>query len=755
MRKFIQSKISSTNKSLDEISKFKQFKKDLRGNVAMMTAIAMIPIGAGVAAAIEINRAQTARAHLQTAMDAAVLAGAREFISTGHLAEKARVARMVKVAEDFFNAQVTTGATVLTNITPTFVLNADRELEGRVTADMHTFMGALVNRQIMVLGNQSTAKVGSDRILEVALVLDNTASMFEKGRFSDMREAAKNFVNIMFDGALAPGDVRIAVIPYAGLVNIKSEKPDKAALIRPTPTTPPIWGTGGAAPAGVDRIANLTWHENDTPLDQTTLDKMFRPTGWRGCVRSARNEWDMFVNPTDNKPTPERWRVGLVETELSARTKKTFQYVERCEVKPWGWRTITPQPPRSPRPPKPPPAPKPPAPAITGEVQDNIRLTATEGTPPVSRTPVQKALMEEHESTDIAINDTTSEFSDLLTRSWDRIRSEIEFPEPNPGAIENTGPREDCENQPVPPGHPGFRYKIGNSWVDSTIHYLDCTQYHHDSTNNPGTRNAYIPFSQDCIKRRSSYGNIITASPCVSDPFEAPVSGVSVCPHANNFTPWDSIKPIVGPNINCPTPILGLSPNRSQVIDKLNHMFPVISGTHSEVGLMWGLRALSPKWSGFWKNPAATATGDYNVDTHKKMMILLTDGQNASPYHYEGYWGCRQTGDRGGHTDPTSDTPGGRGAGPCWKSEKVDFSTKKLNELTLNMCKYIRNDILGGTAGGPDIELYVIAYDLSDKAAVKMLKDCANDDAHFFEADSATINDTFQAIASSALRLVR
>lgn len=253
-----------------------------------------------------------------------------------------------------------------------------------------------------------------------------------------------------------------------------------------------------------------------------------------------------------------------------------------------------------------------------------------------------------------------------------------------------------------------------------------------------GLRNVYLNRTQACSTGNGRAADGL-ARACVSDPNEFSYfqGGGQACAWQTSITPWTSQKPISGPNLNCPTAMLGLSSDRRQIIDKLNHMYPVPGGTQADVGLMWGLRALSPRraWTRFFGLPDERAPLPFRDAGVRKIMVLLTDGQNEAPYHFEGYYGCNEPGDRGQ-------------AGGCWKARGVStLDRSSLDALTLDACRAVQRDY--------DIELYTIAVDISDSAAVTLLRNCAGDPARAFNITSAELEVTFRSIAARELRLVR
>jgi hypothetical protein len=189
-------------------------------------------------------------------------------------------------------------------------------------------------------------------------------------------------------------------------------------------------------------------------------------------------------------------------------------------------------------------------------------------------------------------------------------------------------------------------------------------------------------------------------------------------------TEWRSFRPISGPNLNCPMPMLGLSGNRSQLIDTIDRLSPSPGGTHADVGLRWGLRSLSPKpeWTNFFGHtkPATFGSGEAS-----KIMILMTDGANEQAINFPGYWGCSDSNGPGCSGSPNRAT---------------------LDARMLGWCKEIRETY--------KVELYTVAVNVTDNTAVNLLKQCVgNDSTRAFAVDASELTATFEAIARSTVEL--
>src|ERR1043165_5378508 len=105
--------------------------RDREGSVAAMFALALVPVIGLVGAAVDYSAANSARTNLQAALDAALLAGAKD-----------GSANWTTAALNVFNANL--NAKLARNVTPTLQLTSTRAYTGRVTAMVRTnFLGVM------------------------------------------------------------------------------------------------------------------------------------------------------------------------------------------------------------------------------------------------------------------------------------------------------------------------------------------------------------------------------------------------------------------------------------------------------------------------------------------------------------------------------------------------------------------------------------------------------------------------------------
>lgn len=166
------------------------------------------------------------------------------------------------------------------------------------------------------------------------------------------------------------------------------------------------------------------------------------------------------------------------------------------------------------------------------------------------------------------------------------------------------------------------------------------------------------------------------------------------------------------PNTACPSEITPLTNDQGVLKGQIDNM--VATGeTYIPAGLMWGWRVLS-------KNAPYDQAKDYgemvNGSPVHKIMVLMTDGQNTLSPTYPAHDGN---------------------------------DTALANKLTAEVCTNIK---------AKGIDIYTVAFSVTDPAAKALLQSCASSTSKYFDATSAAeLKTSFNEIAKdfSPLRLSR
>ena len=158
------------------------------GNIAVIFAIALLPILTFVGAAIDYSRANNARSSMQAALDSTALMVSKDLsqglITTSQIATKAQAyftalytnsdAKSVSVSATYTASNGSTGSTIQVSGS------------GAVTTDFLKVAGF----PTLNFNTSSTAAWGNVR-MRVAMALDNTGSMADDGKMPAMQSAAK------------------------------------------------------------------------------------------------------------------------------------------------------------------------------------------------------------------------------------------------------------------------------------------------------------------------------------------------------------------------------------------------------------------------------------------------------------------------------------------------------------------------------------------------------------------------------------
>ena len=191
---------------------------DHRGQAAVLLAIMLVPLMMVISFAVDVSRQESANQHLQSAIDAASLAGARAlekadnsdtYIKT--VATEAFVANMNTTFADLVCDDATVDITRKTGL-----------VKVSSACTLPTLFGGNFWRKELAVSNTSTAQAAITK-LDLALMLDVTGSMHPtydrpNTKLADLKAAAKDAAAKLITPRT--GDrVRISFNTYAGAVN--------------------------------------------------------------------------------------------------------------------------------------------------------------------------------------------------------------------------------------------------------------------------------------------------------------------------------------------------------------------------------------------------------------------------------------------------------------------------------------------------------------------------------------------------------
>jgi len=187
------------------------FVADRKANVAIIYALAVVPLALATGAGLDYARGVVVRACLADALDAAGLAVG----GTPNLSQDAASS----LAQSYFNANYTVDASYGTP-TPVVVTQNGQDYTLTSTVTMPTVLLKLAGIQTLPVAYTVTI-TRSSKNLEVALALDTTGSM-TGSRLTDLQSAAKDLIDTVVQDSQSPTYSKVALAPYTNAVNVGS-----------------------------------------------------------------------------------------------------------------------------------------------------------------------------------------------------------------------------------------------------------------------------------------------------------------------------------------------------------------------------------------------------------------------------------------------------------------------------------------------------------------------------------------------------
>ncbi len=187
-----------------------------QGNIAVLFAIALLPILSFMGAAIDYSRANSARSSMQAALDSTALMLAKD-LSDGKITAGEINAKAIA----YFNGLYTNKDAKSVTINATYTQSSSQGSTILVngSANVTTEFMKVAGFPKLDFNTSSTSAWGNVR-MRVAMALDNTGSMGQDGKMPAMKTAAKSLIDQLSALAKNPGDIYISIIPFAKDVNV-------------------------------------------------------------------------------------------------------------------------------------------------------------------------------------------------------------------------------------------------------------------------------------------------------------------------------------------------------------------------------------------------------------------------------------------------------------------------------------------------------------------------------------------------------
>ncbi len=190
-----------------------RFLADRRGSAVPMFTLAIVPIIGLVGAAVDYSRGNSARTSMLAAIDATALMLSRD-------AQTMTAPQITQKATAYFTAQFNHPEVANLQVTATLISPQAGSFTLTVAAsgEVPTTFTKVLGQTELNISATASVQWGIKK-LELALVLDNTGSMAQNGKLTQLKSAAHNLLTTLQTAAKQLGDVKIAIIPFDTMVN--------------------------------------------------------------------------------------------------------------------------------------------------------------------------------------------------------------------------------------------------------------------------------------------------------------------------------------------------------------------------------------------------------------------------------------------------------------------------------------------------------------------------------------------------------
>ena len=251
----------------------RNFLKNTSGNIAVTTALLIIPLILAAGSAIDYSQFARKKTELQSVVDAAALAVAREIQLESQSEIEARVDNFIKanLSELQFNEIEDIVVTIPT---------AKQKVTVEVKSSHPTALMHIAGIKTLTYSPTSTVNAPSGNI-EIMMVLDTTGSMSRDNKIQDLKVSATTFIEELLELNVTPDKVKIGIVPFANYVNVGTGNRTADWLNVPADTSGEVWqGCVGS------RLASRNLTDDDysfkipgvlgkctTPITELTVDE--------------------------------------------------------------------------------------------------------------------------------------------------------------------------------------------------------------------------------------------------------------------------------------------------------------------------------------------------------------------------------------------------------------------------------------------------------------------------------------------------
>jgi Flp pilus assembly protein TadG len=176
----------------------RRFRRDQRGNIAIVFALSLVPVISCIGCAIDYSRATLVRSKLQAAIDAASVGSVSRtspaFIAAGSMTSDGPIPVGVTDATNIFNGNTTATTGYTLNSMSAVVTKSGSNVTSTTAfaAEVPTTFMNVIGKTAMTVGGTSTAITNMPLYIDFYLLLDNSPSMGVGATPSDVATMVNN-----------------------------------------------------------------------------------------------------------------------------------------------------------------------------------------------------------------------------------------------------------------------------------------------------------------------------------------------------------------------------------------------------------------------------------------------------------------------------------------------------------------------------------------------------------------------------------
>ncbi|MGV6801132.1 MAG: hypothetical protein ACWA5L_04340 [bacterium] len=334
--------------------------------MTIMMVLMLVPIIAVCGVAIDRFRIITAKSTLQEASDMAAMAAAQAWRKNPNKTD----AQLKIIAQKAFNLEP--GISQFAS-TPEFnFIRTDGQFSVNTATTISKGLSSIVGFNDFRFQTKSIANVESPKLLEIAMVLDNTYSM-SGTKLDSLKVAAQSVVDTLITPD-SGNDVKIGIVPFSKYVNIGLGNRNKSWLDIAddySETTYQCWDeypdytesncrdenntcyNDGVPYSCVERVCDIDWGDPVEVCGNDTVDYI-----WEGCVGSRDAPKDQQDDSYNLHPILG-WFTSSCNSPITALTSNKTTLSNAIDVMfasedtyipaglAWGWRVLSSQAPYS------------------------------------------------------------------------------------------------------------------------------------------------------------------------------------------------------------------------------------------------------------------------------------------------------------------------------------------------------------------------------------------------------------------------